>query len=59
MGLTFEPFRTAVGDPKNVVGKNLVLHLVAEDIYLPISFTSWTVGKTNGGGFAYNRATAN
>ena len=56
-GLTVENFRDAVGDPKSVVGKNLVLYLEAQDAYLSVTFTSWTVGKTNGGGFAYTRST--
>lgn len=55
--LTFSNFRTAVGDPKGVVGKDLVLYLEAEDVYLSVKFTSWNVGKTNGGGFAYSRST--
>jgi hypothetical protein len=55
--LTFSKFRDAVGDPKDVVGKNLLLYLEAEDAYLTINFTSWTAGSTNGGGFAYTRST--
>ena len=53
--LTFEPFRSAVGSPKNVVGKNLVLHLIEDDIYLEVQFTSWATRKQ--GGFAYDRST--
>ena len=43
------------GKPKNLLGKNLVLHLVEEDIYLSVKFTSWSQDKK--GGFAYERST--
>ena len=52
--LTFENFRAAVGKPKDVVGKNLVLHLTKDDIYLSVKFKSWESGK--GGGFSYERS---
>lgn len=51
--LTFAPFREAVGKPQNVVGKSLVLHLVTDDIYIDVKFTSWASEKT--GSFAYER----
>lgn len=54
--LQFGNFRAAVGSPKNVVGKNLVLHLEADNIYLSVKFTSWAQGKA--GGFSYERSTA-
>ena len=53
--LTFNNFRTAVGKPKDVVGKNLVMFLVEDKIYLSVKFTSWGQGK--GSGFAYERST--
>jgi len=40
-----------------VVGKDLILYLEAEDVYLPLSFSAWTQGNIDGGGFAYTRAT--
>ena len=52
--LTFEPFRQAVGQPKAVVGSELVLYLVDDDIYLSVKFTSWSQGQK--GGFAYERS---
>ena len=52
--LTFGPFRQAVGQPKAVVGLDLVLHLVDDDIYLSVKFTSWSQGQK--GGFAYQRS---
>ena len=52
--LTFEPFRQAVGQPKAVVGSDLVLYLVDDDIYLSVKFTSWSQGQK--GGFAYERS---
>lgn len=53
--LTFQPFRDAVGSPKDVVDKDLVLHLITDDIYIDVKFTSWASGKE--GGFAYERST--
>src|ERR1017187_2106628 len=35
--------------PPSTVGVNAVLHLISDDIYLDIDFTSWSV---SGGGFA-------
>ena len=54
-GLTFAPFRAAVGEPQDVVGKDLVLHLIDDDIYLNVNFSFWAAGKS--GGFEYSRAT--
>ena len=53
--LSFSKFRSAVGSPKDVVGKNLVLHLIEDDIYLSVRFTSWSNGQK--GGFSYTRST--
>ena len=53
--LSFTNFRSAVGKPKDVVGKNLVMHLVDDNIYLSVKFTSWSEGQK--GGFAYERST--
>ena len=52
--LIFYDFRIAI-QPKNIVGKNLVLHLIEEDIYLSVKFKSWSQGKK--GGFSYERST--
>mgnify|MGYP001407484700 FL=1 len=51
--LTFTQFRM-IGQPKNVVGSDLVLYLVEDDIYLSVKFTSWSQGQK--GGFAYERS---
>ena len=53
--LSFDYFRNAVSRPKNVVGKNLVLHLIEDNIYLTVKFISWSQGKR--GGFSYERST--
>jgi hypothetical protein len=37
-----------------IVGKNAVIHLIDEEIYLDLRFTSWT--QHGGGGFTYLRA---
>ncbi len=36
-------------------GQDLVLHLITDNIYIDIKFTSWKSGK--GGGFSYERST--
>jgi hypothetical protein len=53
--LTFAPFREAVGSPKEIVGRQLVLFLVEEEIFVDVTFTSWSQEKQ--GGFAYERST--
>ena len=53
--LTFNYFRNTISRPKSVVGKNLVLHLIEDDIYVNVKFTSWSQGKR--GGFSYERST--
>ena len=55
--LTFTSFRSAVGMPKNVVGKQLVMHLEEADVYLGVEFISWSSGQS--GGFSYMRTTEN
>ncbi|MEO0895630.1 MAG: hypothetical protein AAFY71_04500 [Bacteroidota bacterium] len=55
--LEFKPFRAAVENPKDVVGKNLILHLIEDDVYLTVRFTKWSSGNAAGGGFAYVRST--
>ncbi|MEM1120356.1 MAG: hypothetical protein AAGJ18_07885 [Bacteroidota bacterium] len=52
--LTFSDFRDAI-KPKDAVGVDMVLFLTEEEIFIPIKFTKWSVGKN--GGFAYERAT--
>ena len=43
--------------PPSTVGVDAVLHLIPDDIYLSIKFTSWSSGAS-GGGFSYLRSTA-
>lgn len=60
--LEFQGFAGALG---NAIGGNAVqygpgvLHLISNDIYLDIRFTSWTIGDQAlpGGGFSYIRST--
>ena len=45
--------------PPSVVGRDAVIHLIDEDIYLDIKFLSWTLGPQgggSGGGFSYERS---
>jgi hypothetical protein len=53
--LTFSPFREAVGKPRDVVGKELVLFIPEEGVFIDVVFTSWSRQKR--GGFAYERST--
>jgi hypothetical protein len=58
-GLTFFTWEGWNGhNPPAMVGRDAVLHLITDDIYLDIKFTSWDVGASGGGGFAYERAAA-
>src|SRR4030095_6866568 len=41
--------------PPSTVGVNAVMHIIPDDIYLSIRFTSWTSGGA-GGGFSYMRS---
>ena len=43
-------------NPPSMVGRDAVVHLISDDIYLSINFTTWT---TRGGIFAYVRSTPN
>ncbi len=42
--------------PPNMVGQPAVVHLISENIFLSLTFTSW---GGNGGGFSYVRSTPN
>ncbi len=53
--LTFSAFRNAVGSPRDVAGKDLVLHLIEDDVYIDIKFLSWSQNRS--GGFSYERST--
>ena len=58
--LTFRDFRPAVQKPKDAVGKDLVLYLEEDKIYISIRFTSWSSGggrQGQKGGFSYIRST--
>ena len=55
--LNFASFRSAVGSPRQVVGKSLVLHIIKEDVYLSVEFKSWGQGQS--GSFSYERSTSN
>lgn len=56
--LQFDSFRNAVGSPQNVVGVDLVLMLIEDDVLIDVNFSSWSSGRNDGGGFAYTRSTA-
>ena len=44
--------------PRDLIGQNVVLHLISDDIFIDLSFTSWASGGQGGqGGFSYDRST--
>ena len=54
--LTFETFYEAHGcSPENILNVDMVIWLIAENIYIDIKFLSWTSGG-EGGGFSYMRS---
>jgi len=55
--LTFDTwFKTHDKNPEGTINKDMVLHLISDDIYIDIKFLSWT-SRDNGGGFSYDRST--
>ena len=46
--------KTIHGGPPNTVGVNAVVHLISDDIYINITFTSW---DSHSGGYSYQRST--
>jgi hypothetical protein len=43
--------------PPSLIGKDTVVHLISEDVYLSVNLASWGVGFGGGGGFSYVRST--
>lgn len=58
--LAFQPWDDAVDMPPQAVGEEMVVHLITDDIYMDIVFTSWSSGNgqggTTGGGLSYVRS---
>jgi len=55
-GVKFQPWAQATNRyPPATVDVNAVMHLIAEDIYIDVTFTSWQINCC--GGFSYERAT--
>jgi len=52
--LEFDTFRATI-KPKEIVGVDLVMHMVEDNIYINVVFREWTEGKQ--GGFSYTRST--
>lgn len=58
--LTYQDWETWAGGIPNIptiVNRPAVLHLISENIYIGITFTSWGVGGSGGGSFSYQRST--
>ena len=47
---------THVSSPPSMLNRDMVLHLITDNIYIDIKFLSWTCCG-NGGGFGYMRST--
>ena len=55
--LTFDTLKGATNNQmSSLPGTSLVAHLIEENIYLDVTFVSWTSGEA-GGGFSYERST--
>lgn len=55
--LSYDVWETTIGgNPSGSVGLDMVVHLLSEDIYLDIRFTSWGMGSGGGGSFSYVRS---
>lgn len=57
--LTYMPLGNLIGcgNFSSIVNnQDLVVHLIADDVYIDIKFTQWSVGSS--GGFAYERSTS-
>lgn len=56
--LDFDTWENTNGSvPPSMVGEDMVLHLITDDIYIDIKFTYWASGMQGGqGGFAYERS---
>lgn len=55
--LTFQNWEDTSGsNPPSLVNQDMVVHLISDDIYIDIKFTSWQSGGA-GGGFSYERST--
>jgi hypothetical protein len=57
--LNFQPWGATNGsNPPSMVGQDMVLHLISDDIYIDLKFLSWSSGGAGGqGGFSYERST--
>jgi len=56
--LTFGSWESAVAGRNNIpamLNRDIVLHLISENIYIDLKFLSWT--ERGGGGFSYERST--
>ena len=56
-GLEFESLKAAANNSmSSIPGKSYVLHLIEEDIFIDVTFLSWSSGGS-AGGFSYERST--
>ncbi len=55
--LVFTSWEVAVDKPPSSVGKDYVIHLITDDVYIDVKILSWAGGRPGGGGFSYERST--
>ena len=56
--LTFSTWEQWHGqNPLTSLNRDAVVHLISDDIYIDIRFTSWGIGGAGGGAFSYVRST--
>ena len=55
--LTFTTWAIAAGGfPPGLIDQDMVVHLIADDIYVDIKFLSWATQGNGGGAFSYERS---
>lgn len=58
--LTFEPWASAIDSMvPQMLGQDMVVHLITDDIYIDIKFLEWGITHAGFGYFKYERATEN
>ncbi len=58
--LTFKVWKDAIDNPLQAINKDMVVHLITDDIYIDIKLITWSIGREGEeGAFSYERSTPN
>jgi hypothetical protein len=58
--LVYEPWSSAIDSMVNLmIGEDMVIHLISDDIYIDIKVLEWGITQAGGGYMRYQRATEN